>query len=342
MYIKHMKLVCTNEKLNIPGTAYLDLKPLRVLGPKEVFYRLLDYYKWYNGLYDPQNLFKMYQAVRISHGQIQEFPCLSCSKKVICLVSTHTDRNYEWPKEICPLFQGPAGTIPDKKLTGEKVKLNKLRFIMEHKCTLCAHRTSCQRHPMIKRILCKHYTKIEELHELAQDKIIQTWGSVNRFMTALQTGWKEVHWKPPEGKRRRRYRVFFVHPNQKIDLIKDYYPYTLREHPVHAYKVGLQIPEESETIYTKDDLLTSWILWDWVREVLINRRKMNFHGPGHTFICGHHNYLLSMYRDHSGHPMLVTSTSRWKYKTLFADFSDIGWNLEWAPISVMKHLVDSQ
>jgi len=339
MYIKHMKLVCTTDKMNIQGAAYLDLEPLRIIGSKEVIYRLLNYYKWCIGLYEKQKLFQLYQSVNEINGQTSNSPCVICPQKVICLVSSHTDHNHEWLEKICPFFKGSTMTIPDKKLTGEKVKVDKLGFVLAHKCNLCAHRTGCNRSAIIMRILCKNYKKIEELHELAHERITQTWGSVDRFMAALEVGWAEVHWKPPEGKRRRQFRVAFIHPDHEIELIKNYYPYLLREHPVPAHKLGLLVPEKTESIYTKDDMLTSWVLWNSMREMIDHRKQLNYNKPGYTYICGHSNYLLSMYIDHSGHPMLVTSTSRWKYRTLFSDFNAIGWNMQWSPRSVMTNLL---
>jgi hypothetical protein len=191
---------------------------------------------------------------------------------------------------------------------------------------------------MIIRMLCPNFTQKEVLFEKAEKKIIQTWGSVQRFMSGLSAGWTEIYWKPTEGKRKRRYRVALVYPDHQVELMQDYYPYTYRKTVIPAYKLGLIIPEKNTRVYSKDDFLTTWVLWSMMRENLIHTRKWKRSGPGYTYICGHNNLLLSLYVDYSGHPVLVTSTSKWRYNTVFADFNDIGWNMEWSAMSVMRHL----
>ena len=191
---------------------------------------------------------------------------------------------------------------------------------------------------MIVRMLCPRFTKIEALVGKAEKRIIETWGSVDRFMAGLSVGWHEITWRPPEGNRKRRYRVALVYPDHEVELLKDYYPYIYRETPLPAYRVGLDVPEKTTAVYSKDDVLTSWVLWRMMQMNLIHTRKWKRSGPGYFYISGHSNFLLSLYVDTSGHPVLVSSTSKWKYNTVFADFNDIGWNLAWSANQVNGYL----
>jgi len=333
-----MKLVCSQEKQEPHGAAFMDLGPLRILGPREALFKHLNNYKWPMGLSDPPKLLQTLQSIQETAYGTSFSPCRSCQQKVICLVESHTDQYYKWPGETCPILNNSGKAIPDKKLHGIKIKTHKLKFVMDHKCELCAFKACCYQYLMIVRMLCPNFTKKEVLIEKAVSSIQATWTSVDRFMAGLSAGWTELYWRPPEGKRKRRYRVALVYPNHRVELIQDYYPYTYVKSPVPAYKLGLVIPEKKSTVYSRDHILTAWILWNMMRKTLIHTRKWRRPRPEYIRICGHNNLLLSLFVNHSGHPVLVTSTSRWKYNTVFSDFNDIGWNLEWSAMSVLDHL----
>lgn len=334
MYIKHKKLVLSTEKIVIPGASFLDLGPLRVLGPKQALFSLLFRYQWPIGLSDHNKLYKTYQAILENRYGTLISPCLQCKNKVMCLVSSHTEMNYDWPKEICPYLNSSSDAIADRKIPGEKVRYNKLKFVYDHKCDSCGLKSCCYNYSLIIRMLCTHFTQMEKIQEKAEKEIANTWGSEERFMAALSASWQEVYFKPSCGKRRRKFRVAFIHPDQTIDLIQDYYPFHVHNVSIPAYKAGLVIPEKQNTKYIKEDILTAWLLWKMAGEQITSNRNGRCTGLGRIWISGHHNFLLSLNLDNSGHPVLVTSTSRWRYSTVFESFHDIGWKLNWSACQV--------
>jgi len=333
MYIKHMKLVCTSVKKVVPRAAFLDLGPLRVFGTKEALYYRLCQYRWPLSS-GQEKLFRTYQSIRALDKKELCSPCTGCPVKVKCLVTCYSDHDYQWPGSLCENIQKDSRTLPDRFFRDKKVTFNKMIFILEHKCDSCGLNACCYGFSMILRILCPNYIQKEILYAMAEKKIMETWGSVNRFMATLTLGWKEVFWKPPEGKRERKYRIAFIHPNQDLELIQEYYPYRLRTSPVQAKTLGLSVSVEGT--YSKEHAMASWVLWKFLQQ-LNQSRNTRHDSLGRSSVCGHCNFVLSMHADQDGHPVLVSATSKWKYHVNFTSFDDIGYKLGWRPLNVMEH-----
>jgi len=338
MYIKHLNLVCTDSRQVIPGASYLDLGPFRVLGEPESLMRRLYHYHRGAEITSNQKLFQMYQKIQTLREDSLQSECQRCPKKVICLVSANTDRNYDWPRDICPNAKQCGDTLPDRQIEGKKESWHKWKFVLEKKCNPCAFHANCQYKRLISRMLCTGFTDKEKLFDLAEARIRETWESVDRFMAAMTCGWTEINWRPPDGKRKRRYRSGLVYPDGKVELIRDYYPYRLHTAPVPAERLRLSVPAEISTQYSQDVILNTWLLWHMMRAHVQQSRKWQRTGLGSIWIRGHHNFLLGLHINHRGNPVLSTATSRWEYNTEFYRFSDIGWNLEWSPSSVMQSL----
>ncbi|OVE80500.1 hypothetical protein BVY01_00175 [bacterium I07] len=338
MYIKHMKLICSDLKQKTSGLVSLQNGPLQVLGSKETLFAYLYRYQWPLGLSDHQSLFQMFQNMKLLTHEGTSSPCKSCPKRVICLVTSHQDRDYSWPREVCPLIKAEKHTIRDNQLTGEKLTHNKTRFVMDRKCNACALKACCTHYTLVLRILCNHFTEKESLVVMARENILKVWPSVEELMRALTLGWRFLNFRPPGGKRKRRFRIAYIHPNQEVDLIQDYYPYQLLKRSVPLDQLGLQLPEEENLIISDDGLVTTYIFWRLLNEhVRQNRQHSYYRGLGSLRILGHTNYLLSLYRNIEGHPVLVTANSRWSYETTFQTFDSIGWKMEWSPLSVLSY-----
>ena len=156
MYIKHMKLICSTEKNEIQGIAFIDLKPFRIYGTKEAILRKLNQYRWHIGLSKSQKLLKTFQSVKIQNAQGQESVCKDCPQRVICLVSAHVG-NIQWPEEVCPFIKADSRSVKDNKISSQKVVCDKLSFIMEHKCDLCSSNICFSMNSMITRMLCTDF-----------------------------------------------------------------------------------------------------------------------------------------------------------------------------------------
>lgn len=257
--------------------------------------------------------------------------------KVKCLLTSHTDREYKWPIDVCTNIDGHSPTLPDRFFHEKKITANKFRFIMENKCDSCALNQCCYNYSIMHKMLCPHYVQRDDLFEKAKRSISGIWGSVNRFMAAMTLGWQCVTWRPPEAKRERRYRIVSIHPDQSIDLIQEYYPYRLRIGSIQAKVFGLCIPEERSIEFTRDDVLTSWVLWQFVQKQLHDSDKGRNTNLGRFYICGHRNFLLSMHASQYGHPVLETATSRYKYSVTFEKYDHIGYKLGWRPSTVLQY-----
>ena len=336
MYIKHMSLVCSTSTKMVPNTSFIESGPVRIYGTAKALYRRLYQYRWATDS-GGERLFRRYQSIQTNNGRELQSTCGGCPMKVKCLLSSHSDREYKWPVDVCMNVDGYSPTLPDRHFHEKKVTVNKFHFIMENKCGSCALNQSCYNYGMIVRMLCPHYIRKEDLFNKAERAISGIWGSVNRFMAAMTLGWQRLTWRPHEAKRERRYRIVSIHPDQSIDLIQDYYPYRLRIGSIQSKMFGLCIPEEGSIEYTSDDVLTSWILWQFVHAQLQNSDKRRNTNLGRLYICGHRNFLLSMHASPYGHPILETATARYKYSVTFERFDHIGYKLGWRPSTVLQY-----
>ena len=67
--------------------------------------------------------------------------------------------------------------------------------------------------------------------------------------------------------------------------------YVRRNAPVPAHKLGLTVPEKSDGSHSKDDNLSSWLLWKLARNHLGNSGKWNYRSSGILWISGITNFF---------------------------------------------------
>ena len=336
MYIKHMRLVCSTVKKTIPNVAFLDLGPLRVYATVQALYRRFYQYRWSMGQRNGK-LFRLYQSVQITRKNTLYSPCTFCDQKAKCLLVSSSENEGGWPGDTCQYTDGELRTLPDRLFRDRKVTDHKAGFVLEHKCKTCGLSSCCGNYSLILRILCKNHVERDVLFGLAEKRINETWGSINRFTAGLNLGWNEVRWKLPEAMRERRYRIAFVHPDSSLQLIQPYYPYRLRPGPVHAKELGLVLEEKEIKTASRSNMAAAWVLWKMVEEQLDQSKNRKHTNLGRFYICGHCNFLLSIHIDSEGHPVLTTATSRYKFNVTFHGLDDIGYKLGWSPSTLLQY-----